>query len=294
MNTQPAWLNRDLFPFESKWVNIDGSNLHYIDEGPIDVPTLVFVHGTPEWSFGYRELVSLLKNDYRCVAVDHLGFGLSDKPNTGDYRVAAHAQRLEQMITRLGLKDVTLVANDFGGGFALDYALNHPYNVRSIVLFNTWMRSLRDDPHYSKPARVATTWLGRFMYLTLNAPVNIIIPAAFGDRRKLTKEVHRHYRKPVPNKQSRMALFEMAKELMNASPWWQERWEKLDALAPKPAVIFWGLKDKFIPPTELEKWKQRWPSAKVITFDDAGHFVQEEKAKEMSVEIRTLVASTRA
>lgn len=294
MKTAPHWINRELFPFESKWMTVEGSIIHYVDEGPPDAPVLVFVHGTPEWSFGYRDLILLLRKEYRCVAIDHLGFGLSDKPSNGDYRVEAHANRLASFIGQLGLQQVTLVANDFGGGFALDYALGHTANIRSIVLFNTWMRSLRDDPHYAKPARVVTTWLGKFLYLYLNAPVNMIMPAAFGDRKKLTKEVHRHYRMAVPDRASRVALFEIARELMNASSWWQSRWEKLDALASIPTLIFWGMKDKFIPPSELERWKQRWPSAKVTTFPDAGHFVQEEKAQEMGDGIRALVTGLKS
>jgi pimeloyl-ACP methyl ester carboxylesterase len=277
MKSAPAWLNRSLFPFESKWTTIDGHDLHYIDEGIGAV--ILFVHGTPEWSFGFRNQVRDLRNNFRCIAVDHLGFGLSDKPSSADYSVPAHSRRLKEFIQILGLTDITIVANDFGGGIALGYALDNMPNIKRVVLFNTWMWSVKNDPHYAKPAKVIQTWLGRLLYLRLNAPVNFIMPAAFGDKKKLTREVHRHYKSPVPDAASRVALYAIAHELMNASDWWQSLWDRAGVLKEKPMMILWGMKDKFVPPSEFNKWKSRFPHAKTVSFPDAGHFVQEEQTE---------------
>ncbi|HZY81636.1 MAG TPA: alpha/beta fold hydrolase [Cyclobacteriaceae bacterium] len=290
MKTQPAWLNKELFPFESKWAMIDGHSMHYIDEGPDDqqvpsVETILFVHGTPEWSFGFRDLVKGLKKDFRCVAIDHLGFGLSDKKEGVDYSVEAHSKRLTLLIEKLSLKNITIIANDFGGGISMGYAVQHPGNVRAVVLFNTWMWSLKNDPHFSKPARMIDSWFGRFLYKTMNAPVNMIMPSAFGDKKKLTPEAHRHYKNVVPDATSRVALYAIALQLMGASDWWQQQWDKLSVIENKPIMIFWGMKDKFVPPTILKKWRDRLPKARVVEYEDAGHFVQEEKADEMTREI---------
>lgn len=289
---QPSWLNKQLFPFDSKWINIDGQNIHYIDEGQnTEGGTLLFVHGTPEWSFGFRDLVRDLKQDFRCVAIDHLGFGLSDKSADATYTVEAHIKRLTKFIDRLHLTNITIVANDFGGGISLGYALTHPGNIRRIVLFNTWCWSVREDKHFSGPASVISSWLGRFLYKKMNAPVNTIMPQAFGDKKKLTREVHEHYKKVVPDSSSRIALYAIALELMNASPLWQSLWNKLSLIEDKPFLIFWGMKDKFVPPYLLDKWKQRLPRAKVIEYADAGHFVQEEKPVEMVAEIKEFMKS---
>ncbi len=277
-NIQPAWLDKTLFPFESKWIEVGGESLHYIDEGKGDV--ILFAHGTPEWSFGYRDLIKGLRAKYRCIAVDMLGFGLSDKSPNADYTCQAHAARLEFIIRQLDLKNILIVANDFGGGIAMSYAIRHPENIRGIVLFNTWMWSLKDDKHYSGPAKAVNSWFGRMLYLTFNAPVNIIMPAAFGNKNLLTPHIHAHYKNALPTGQ-RTAAFAFAKELMNASDWWQSLWEKADVLKNKKILFFWGLKDKFVPVKELEKWKEKFPDAKTIAFEDAGHFVQEEKAEEM-------------
>jgi len=287
MKTQPTWVNKDFFPFESRWIKIDQHDLHYIDEGQGEI--LLFVHGTPEWSFGFRDLVKDLRLEYRCIAIDHLGFGLSDKPTDANYSCQAHAARLEMFIGALNLHNITLVANDFGGSIGLSYAIQHPDNIHKIVLFNTWMRSLKNDKHYSGPAKIMTTWLGKFMYLKLNFPVNIVMPAAFGDKNKLTKEIHRHYKLALPAGQ-RTAAYAFSGELLRASEWWETLWNKLETIKNKQFLIFWGMKDKFVPAYELETWKSKLPDATVVTFDDAGHFVQEEKPEEMAMAIRKFLA----
>jgi pimeloyl-ACP methyl ester carboxylesterase len=284
MKTQPNWLNKNLFPFESKWIEIDNYQLHYVDEGKGQI--LLMVHGTPEWSFGWRDLIKGLSADYRCIAIDLLGFGLSDKPQHADYSCQGHAARLEKIIATLELKNINIIANDFGGGISLSYAIQQTQNVNKIMLFNTWMWSLISDKHYSGPAKVMNTWFGRVLYLTFNFPVNIVMPAAFGDKKKLTKEIHAHYKDALPSAKERIGTYAFSKELMNASPWWQSNWEKMDLISQKPFLIFWGMKDKFVPPNELEKWKKKLPKAIIKTFDDAGHFVQEEKADEMILEIK--------
>ena len=286
--SQPEWVNKTLFPFDSKWITINGETLHYVDEGKGDV--ILFAHGTPEWSFGYRDLIKQLRSKFRCIAVDMLGFGLSDKNPDSDYSCKAHAARLENLIEELGIKNITLVANDFGGGISISYAIKNPANVKAIVLFNTWMWSLKDDKHYSGPAQFMNTWIGSVLYLSFNAPVNIIMPSAFGNKKLLTAEIHNHYKNAL-RKGERTAAYTFAKELMNASDWWQSLWEKADTLQNKKILFFWGMKDKFIPARELIKWQEKFPQAQTIVFEDAGHFVQEEKPKEMVAAIEALVKS---
>lgn len=281
---ETSWVNRNLFPFTSKFIDIDGHQMHYIDEGT--GPVILFSHGTPEWSFGWRDLVQELKSQFRCIAPDLLGFGLSDKPDDADYSVRAHANRLEQFIDKLQLHDFNIVANDFGLGIALASAIRKPERVQKISIFNGWMWPLDTDPHYAKPARVMKTWFGRLLYLRFNAPVNFIMPAAFGDKKKLTKEAHQHYKKALSSPSERRAAYAFAGELLAAGPFWADLWQNLSHISNKPFLIFWGMKDTFVPPYELKKWEKALPNARVVRFENAGHFCQEEEPEKMAAELR--------
>lgn len=283
--TAPDWVNRDLFPFQSRFAEIEGQQMHYIDEG--SGPVILFSHGTPEWSFGWRELVRALRGRFRCVAPDLLGMGLSDKPADADYSCAAHARRLEAFIQKLGLVDIQLVANDFGLSIALSHAIRRPENVRRIAIFNGWMWRVDTDPHYSMPARAMRGWLGRLLYRQFNFPVNFIQPRAFGDRRKLTQEVHRHYKMAWPDAASRTAPHAFSQELLGATAWWDGLWQQRNQLKDKPLLIFWGMKDAFVPPYELAKWEAAFPAARVVRCPGVGHFVQEEEPELMAQELAT-------
>ncbi|MEZ4739676.1 MAG: alpha/beta fold hydrolase [Flavobacteriales bacterium] len=140
-----------------------------------------------------------LSRMHRCIAIDHLGFGLSDKPASADYTVAAHARRFQDFIHHLELKDITLVVTDFGGGIGLQHALEHPENVSSIVLYNTWMWPLNEDKRFAGPARMVNSWLGRMLYLHLGFSVNVLMRSAYGDKKKLTKAVHAHFKNALPD-----------------------------------------------------------------------------------------------
>lgn len=288
MKSRPAWVNTQMFPFESKWFSYDGAQMHYIDEGSGDV--LLFVHGVPEWSFGYREVVRELRTSFRCVVVDHLGFGLSDKPAGADYSVAAHAARFEKFVHHLGVRNVTIVASDFGGGIGLGYAVQQPVNIRALLLFNTWCWSLKHEPQMGLAGKMMKTWLMKFLYTQFNFSVNVIMPKAYGDRKKLTKELHAHYQEVFPDAASRAPLYKIGRELADASEWWQAVWQKLDVLQHKPVRLFWGMKDTFVPPALLQKWTQRFPAAEVTRVTDAGHFVQEERPDVIVKGIRELMA----
>jgi len=260
--------------------------MHYVDEGE-GIPIL-FSHGTPEWSFGWRDLVKGLRGQYRCIAVDHLGFGLSDKPTDADYSVQAHAARLEKFIQKLQLPDFHIVANDFGLSISLAYAVNHPHpeRVQKISIFNGWMWPLSDDPHYAKPAKVMRTWLGRVFYKYFNFPVNVVMPAAFGDKKKLTKEVHRHYKMALPDPISRTAAYAFTHELLDAESFWTDLWQRKERISGKPFLVFWGMKDSFVPPYELEKWEKALTNASIIRLENAGHFAQEEEPERMIIELK--------
>ncbi|MEM8968525.1 MAG: alpha/beta fold hydrolase [Bacteroidota bacterium] len=271
----PQWLDNQLYPFEQCYTALSAGNMHFIDEGSGDV--ILFVHGTPTWSFLYRDFIKEFSKSYRCIAIDHLGFGLSEKPKTLAGRPEDHAQNLSEFIQKLDLKNITLVVHDFGGPIGLGAALDQPERIRQVVMFNTWLWGTASNPAVKKIDKIARSWLGKFLYLNLNFSPKFLLKKGFADKSRLPREIHQQYICPFPTKTSRQSLLQLAKSLYSSSIWYQEQWETLDVLAEKPWLILWGTKDEFITPDYLERWEKRLPHAEVHTYD-CGHFVQEERS----------------
>lgn len=286
MNGQ-SWVDAGLYPFRSHRLKADGGNMHYVDEGA--GPVVLMVHGTPTWSFLYRKLIRRLSTTHRVIAPDQIGFGLSDKPRDWSYRPEDHARNLARLIDELGLRDITLVVHDFGGPIGLSYALDHPQNVRALVLFNTWMWSL-EGTRAETASRFMGGGVGRFLYRRLNFSPRVLIRAAFGDRRKLTKEMHRHYIDAFPSPEQRLGPWVLARELIGSSAWYDSLWNRREALAGKRALLLWGMKDPTFGPPALERWRHALPGAQWVEFPEAGHFVQEEAPEEAGTRIADFLA----
>jgi pimeloyl-ACP methyl ester carboxylesterase len=286
----PAWLDRSLYPFTSRHFDSVDGRMHYVDEGA-GTP-VVFVHGTPTWSFLYRHLIARLARQHRVIAVDHLGFGLSDKPAAGPYAPNDHARRLTALLDALDITGATLVVHDFGGPIGLSAALARPGRFDRIVLFNTWMWSLDHDPIIARGGKVAGSWFGRLLYRHLNFPVKVLLPKAMGDRSVLTPEIHRQYAAPLATPNERMGAWGCARALLGASAWYDELWAQRGRLRGLPMLVLWGMKDPAFGPPYLERWSREFPEAHVHTFASSGHFVPEEVPAEVGPVLERFVSSS--
>lgn len=287
----PTWLNRSLYPFTARYFDSADGRMHYVDEGT-GTP-VVFVHGTPTWSFLYRKLIAQLGSRHRVIAVDNLGFGLSEKPAQAPYEPRDHARRLASLLDFLELSGATFVVHDFGGPIGLSVALAQPERVHQLVLFNTWMWSLEDDPLIARGARLASSWFGRLLYRELNFPVRALMPKAMNDRSVLTPEIHRHYSAPLSTPNERVGTWACARALLGASGWFEELWAERDRLRDKPMLLLWGMKDPTFGSRYLDRWRREFPAAQVCTLDSSGHFVPEEAADVIEPVIARFVADTR-
>jgi haloalkane dehalogenase len=110
MATRPDWVNQQLLPFDSHYVEVDRAQVHYLDEG--QGPVVLGLHGNPTWSFLYRHIIDGLKDQFRCLALDYPGFGLSTAPPGYGYTVAEHARVVEGFVAKLGLEGITLMGQD--------------------------------------------------------------------------------------------------------------------------------------------------------------------------------------
>ncbi len=163
---QRDWIDRTQYPFRPHFLDLPVGRMHYVDEG--QGAPILFVHGTPTWSFEWRHLISALAPAWRCIAPDHLGFGLSDRPRGFPYTPQAHAANLARFVDALGLDGMTLVVHDYGGPIGLPLCLEQPQRVTHLVIINSWMWSFGGDRRMVRTARLAGSRMGRFLYRYAN------------------------------------------------------------------------------------------------------------------------------
>ncbi|MDQ3871672.1 MAG: alpha/beta fold hydrolase, partial [Chloroflexota bacterium] len=191
---RPAWLPAELYPFADHWAEIDGNNVHYLDEG--DGPPLLLLSGNPSWSFGYRGIIERLRDRFRCVAPDYPGFGLSRAAAGYDYRPASHSRIVETLVDRLGLDGLTIMGYDWGGPIGLWLAGRRPARTRALVIGNTWAW-----PATERGMRFWSALMGGPLSPLLVDRLNLFLKVALPGgikRRKLSEPELAAYHGPFP------------------------------------------------------------------------------------------------
>lgn len=279
----PGWLDRVGFPFESRFLQTRFGRVHYVDEGMRDGEVVLLVHGTPSWSYEFRHVIPVLAKTRRVIAVDHLGFGLSERPNDFAYSPEAHTGVLREVIQKLELGRFALVVHDYGGPIALPLAQEGPEQISSLVVLNSWMWSMLDSPKLARAARLMGSWLGRFMYRWLNASLRMLMPLAYADRRKLTPAIHEQYLAVFPHRDQReRVLWALVRAFVGSRATFERLWQHRARLAGIPSLIVWGLGDRALPPELLERFTQALPHARVEALPGVGHWPQEEAPEQVA------------
>jgi haloalkane dehalogenase len=288
---------RALFDADHKFVDLPtGARVHYVDEGTGD--TLLFLHGNPSWSFQWRDLVHGLRGSHRCIALDYPGFGLSQAPARFGFTAREESRVVEEFVDRLGLRDLTLIMQDWGGPIGIDFAERHPEVVRRVVLGSTWAwPTSRSEPR-GLWSVIAGGPVGEF------AQVNFNGIASFGIRssvvRELPPDVYDVYMRPFrPLNRRGIAAF-YPWQITAASAYFAELEAGLSRIVDKPALIFWALEDPGFPRSDLAKWEKAFPNHKTVELPKSNHFFFEDAAPQMVEEISafasmvsTLTASDR-
>jgi pimeloyl-ACP methyl ester carboxylesterase len=288
-----------LYPFESHWLDVDSARLHYLDEGPAQAPdgpspTLLFVHGNPTWSFHWRALVQPLRSRYRCVAPDHLGCGWSDKPR-GLPQLSEHVDNLATLVERLDLRRVTLVAQDWGGAIGLGAMLRMPERLARIVLFNTGAFAPPYIPWRIRACRIPV--LGRLAVQGGGLFSRAALRMTLARRKRLDPAVAAAYLAPYDSWANRRAVYGFVKDIPSGPhhPTWQTLAEierSLPALADRPALLVWGMRDWCFRPDCLERFSRVWPKAEVHRLADVGHWVLEDAPEEAVPLVERFLAAT--
>ena len=272
---RPGWVSDELFPFKSRFFDSPRGRMHYVDEG--EGEPIVFIHGNPSWSFEFRGLVQGLSGQFRCVAPDHVGFGLSERSRRPeDYCPQAHSDNFAALLEELQLENISLYLTDWGGPIGLDFARRHPDRVRRLILANTWCWPVNTDRHFIMFSRMMSSPVGRFLNRRLNFFVTQVMPRAVGDRKALSQEIMRHYRQAQPDPESRGACAAFPGHIIGASDWLESIWSERDSFVNKPSLVLWGQKDIAFRQKEMNIWQAELTNCECHTFDQCGHFLAEE------------------
>ena len=287
---------RKLYPFEHNHVEVNGQNMHFVDEG--EGEPVVMVHGNPTWSFFYRNMILGLRDRYRCLAVDHVGCGFSDKPQKYAYTLDTHIDNFERWLDIVlppadwngGRFD--LVVHDWGGPVGLGYAVRHPDRVNRVVILNTSVFSAGDMPRRIKLCR--TPVLGDILVRGLNLFAGLATRQTTNT--KLSAQEKKGYLLPYNNWANRVAVLRFIQDIplkkgATRSRFVDTETKLQDALHGKPMLIQWGMDDWCFTETFLDMWRKRFPTAEVDEYD-AGHYLLDDVGDEVVARIRNFMEKT--
>ncbi len=271
---------RTEYPFDSHYFSLkSGHKFHYVSEGEAHKDTIIMVHGNPTWSFFYRNLIKELSKNYRVIAVDHIGCGLSDKPQDYDYTLENHIDNLNELINSKVDKDsrLNLIVHDWGGAIGSGFALHHTDRLDKIVFMNT---AAFTDIHIPKRISLCKLPLvGEPMVRGLNA---FAWPATFmAVNKPLPKKIKKGYLFPYSNYKNRIATARFVKDIpmSESHPTWkilkniENNLEKIKC----DKLLLWGEKDFCFSLHFFKRWKTIFPEAQSILLSEAGHYLLEDE-----------------
>ncbi|MCB0420287.1 MAG: alpha/beta fold hydrolase [Bdellovibrionales bacterium] len=267
----------EFYPFQSHYLEIDGHFLHYIDEGPKEAPVLLMIHGNPSWSIYWRRLIERYRTQFRVIAVDHIGCGLSDKPQDYEYTLANHIHNVSELVDHLNLSKVTFLLHDWGGAIGMGLAAERKGLVKSFVIFNS-------AAFYSPniPKRIAVCrWpvFGKIAIQGFNAFAGSAVFMA--TEKGFSKELRQAYVAPYNSFRNRIATYKFVQDIPMEAHHptrpvinWIEG--QLGSFKEHPTLIIWGGKDWCFDDSFLSTWKEKLPQSEILRIADSGHYVVED------------------
>ncbi len=268
------------YPFEPQTLDIDGQAMSYLDIG--EGMPVVMIHGNPSWSYLYRNLVSTLKDRYRCIVPDHIGCGLSAKPQNYPYLLKNHIDNLEALLDHLQITRCVLVVHDWGGAIGMGWAGRHSHRIAGLVVLNTAaFRSARI------PFRIAVCrwpYLGPLLVQGCNGFAGAAVHMAV--HKKMRPEIAAGFLAPYDTWHNRVAVHRFVRDIPLDSD--HPSWDTLvaveaglDQFSKTPMLICWGGRDFCFNDHFYKEWKKRFPKADAHYFADAGHYVLEDAYPEI-------------
>jgi haloalkane dehalogenase len=275
---------KKIYPFNSNYLDIDSNQYHYIDEG--EGEPVLMIHGNPTWSFYYRDLAKGLQGTNRVIVPDHIGCGLSDKPQNYEYTLENHISNLVKLVKFLSLKDITLVVHDWGGAIGFGLATRYPDLIKKIVILNTAAFRSKRIPFTINLCK--NQFFGKFITTKFNA---FAYPATFmAPKKKLSSTVKKAYLAPYNNAQNRIAVAEFVQDIpMDESHRSYKTLKDIEEKLPLltcPKILLWGGKDFCFNDEFFKKWKSIYPDAFFKYYKDAGHYILEDEKADVLQNIK--------
>jgi haloalkane dehalogenase len=295
----------DDFPVTFKNIEIEGHRINFVDEG--SGQTILMLHGNPTWSYLYRHIIADLKTDFRCVAPDLLGYGLSDKPPDADYSMEAHVRRLDEFVRKLDLKDITLVCQDWGGIIGLTWASRNKERVARLVPMNTagfLPSSLGDLKSVLGAWAFPYLWSFKVPFLGKKMAMdwNIFLQAGmrlgtYNTSKMMHKKAMKGYLYPFQRVGDRTAILKSVRQVPMGpldKVWWMLRGtEKALEGWPVRTRVIWGMKDPVFVPWFIERFEELLPNhAPSLKIPTAGHFLQDDEPQPIIKGIREFMAES--
>jgi haloalkane dehalogenase len=268
------------FPFESKYIEVLGSKMHYIDEG--EGTPFLFLHGNPTSSYLWRNIIPHVTPFGRAIAPDLIGMGKSDKPDL-DYRFPTHIKYIDEFIQKLGLKDIILVIHDWGSGIGFNYAANHEANVKGIVFMEAVWRTMfwKEFPLMNKIIfkRFRHPVKGPKMIVKKNFFIEKMMPMFVS--RKLTQEEMDHYREPFLEEATRKPILVWPNEIpIDGTP--KDNTKIVENYYAKmknsntPKLLLWAKPGAIIKEKHKDHILSEFNNTKDIYLGKGKHYLQED------------------
>jgi haloalkane dehalogenase len=255
------------------------------------------LHGNPTWSFYYRNLARALRGDYRVIVPDHVGCGLSDKPDDSryDYTLESRVRDIECLLDRLGIRDnLTLVLHDWGGMIGMAVADRDPGRIKQVVLLNTGAFLLPRQKRFPWPLKLVRTALGEALVLRANA-FSRTAARVCCRRKKMPPALRELYCAPYENRGDRIATLRFVQDIPlqpsdRSYALVSGVSQRLATFRDRRALICWGGRDFVFDAHFLAEWRRQWPQAEVHEFPDCGHYVLEDASEEIIPLVRNFLA----
>ena len=274
------------YPFKSNYFSVDDHRLHYIDEG--QGPVLLLVHGNPTWSYYYRNIITEFSKTHRVVAIDHLGCGLSDKPQSYNYCLHNHIENLSRLIDHLNIERYSLVVHDWGGAIGMGAALKDISRLKRVCILNT--AAFRSSRIPFRISICKLPFVGPFIVRAFNG---FAWPATFmAVEKPLTKEVKHGYLAPYNTWNNRVAVAAFVRDIpLDSGHQSYSTLVKIEKGLPAlnehniPLLILWGGKDFCFNDHFYQQWRRLFPKADYRYYHDGGHYILEDKKEEILREL---------